>query len=295
MDVTRPPAPTRLDTQRMDPEQIKREQTTLWNGPAGSAWVDAQESLDRMFRRFEEMLVAEVKSLAARRVLDVGCGTGATTLAVAANLGEAGKACGIDISEPMIALARQRARRADSDAEFLVADAGTHAFDPATFDAVISRFGVMFFADPERAFANLHRATRLDGALRCIAFRSAAENPFMTTAERAAAPLLPDLPPRRTDGPGQFAFADAEHVRRILDAGGWRDVRLEPIDVECALAATELDAYLARLGPVGLALRDADDATRERVARVVRAAFDPYIHGGEVRFTAACWMIAARA
>ena len=117
----------------------------------------------------------------------------------------------------------------------------------------------------------------------------------MTTAERAAAPLLPNLPPRRPDGPGQFAFADAARVRSILDDSGWSGVDIQPIDVPCALPDTALVPYLSRLGPVGLALQDADDDTRARVIDTVRAAFDPFVHGAEVRFTAACWLVAARA
>jgi hypothetical protein len=153
----------------------------------------------------------------------------------------------------------------------------------------------MFFADPVQAFTNLRRATHAGGQLRCIAFRSAAENPFMTAAERAAAPLLPELPPRRIDGPGQFAFAEAPHVRGILEKSGWVDIDIEPIDVVCTMPERELADYATRLGPAGLALRDADEETRERVTRAVRAAFDPYVHGAEVCFTAACHMLRARA
>ena len=273
---------------------VNEEQSKIWNGPAGAAWVEAQESLDRMFAPFEALLVAEIRSVGARQVLDVGCGTGSTTLAAARATGQGGACTGADVSEPMIALARARAAREHSGASFIVADAQTHVFEPAAFDLLISRFGVMFFEDPTRAFANLRRATRAGGQMRCIAFRSATENPFMTTAERAAAPLLPDLPPRRADGPGQFAFADARRVQGILEDSGWAEVRIEPIDVACAMPEAELDQYLARLGPVGLALRNADDERRARVHAVVRAAFERYVVDGEVRFNAACWMLGAR-
>ena len=116
----------------------------------------------------------------------------------------------------------------------------------------------------------------------------------MTTAERAAAPLLPDLPPRRPDGPGQFAFADDRRVRGILEESGWTDIGIRPIDVECTFPETGAGPYLTRLGPVGLILQEADEPTRERVVDAVRPAFDPYVHGSDVRFTAACWMVEAR-
>ena len=274
---------------------MNEEQSRLWNGPAGSAWVEAQPSLDQMFRPFEELLAGAASAANARRVLDVGCGTGATTLAAARALGERALCTGVDISQPMIELARARALREGLRAEFVVADAQAHAFDTAGFDMIISRFGVMFFEDPVRAFANLRRAAADGASLRCLVFRTAAENPFMTAAERAAAPLLPDLPPRKAEGPGQFAFADARRVQGILESAGWSGVEIEPIDVTCALPADQLDQYLVRLGPVGLALRSAAEATRTKVIAAVRAAFAPFVQGAEVRFTASCWQLAARA
>jgi hypothetical protein len=160
---------------------------------------------------------------------------------------------------------------------------------------IISRFGVMFFSDPVPAFANLRRAATEGGALGFIAWRSAAENPFMTTAERAAAPLLPNLPPRQPDAPGQFFLADRLRISSILEASGWADIDIRAIDVDCALPETELAGYISRLGPVGLILAKADERTRMQVIATVRPAFDPYVDGTEARFTAACWMVGARA
>jgi hypothetical protein len=117
----------------------------------------------------------------------------------------------------------------------------------------------------------------------------------MTTAERAAAPLLPQLPARRPGAPGQFAFADPDRVRRILEHSGWREIEIRPIDVACTLPEKELVGYLSRLGPVGRVLHEVDERTRTQVIETVRAAFDPYVHGAEVRFSAACWTIGARA
>jgi SAM-dependent methyltransferase len=274
---------------------VNDEQATLWNGTSGHAWVDAQAALDGMFQPFEDLLADEVSARPGGRILDVGCGTGSTTLAAARRAGATGSCLGIDISEPMIAAARARVAREGSPATFLCADAQSYAFAPASVDLMISRFGVMFFDDPVRAFANLRRAASGGAEVRFIAWRSPADNPFMTTAERAAAPLLPAIPPRRPDAPGQFAFADPHRVDRILDDAGWsaRDVR--PIDVACTLPTGDLLGYVTRLGPLGRVLPDADDRTRAQVIATVRPAFDPYVHGDEVRFTAACWMIGARA
>jgi SAM-dependent methyltransferase len=275
--------------------EANREQAALWNGAAGRAWVDGQALLDRIYEPFERRLADVAAARGAAAVLDVGCGTGATTVAIAQRLGAGARAVGLDVSEPMIAAATARAGAVGASARFVVADAQVYAFEPAAFDLIVSRFGVMFFDDPVRAFANLRRASRPGGALQAIAWRSAAENPFMTAAERAAAPLLPDLPPRRPDAPGQFAFADAARVQTILEASGWGEIAIDPIDVECRFPESELLRYVTRLGPVGLALQNADEATRAAVIDAVRAAFQPFVDGDEVRFVAACWMIGARA
>jgi ubiquinone/menaquinone biosynthesis C-methylase UbiE len=275
--------------------QADDEQAKLWNGIAGRAWVEAQEVLDQMFKPFEDLLVEAVSAGSSRRVLDVGCGTGSTTLAVARMLGARGRCIGIDLSEPMLTLARARAEREGTSADFIRADAQTHAFEPASFDMIISRFGVMFFEDSVRAFENLRRASAGGAALRFIAWRNPSENLFMTTAERAAAPLLPNIPARRPDAPGQFAFADQSRVHRILEESGWAGIDIQPIDVACTLPEKELVRYLTWIGPLGRVLHEADERTRTQVIQTVRAAFDPYVHGAEVRFTAACWMVGARA
>jgi len=269
------------------------EQEQLWNGSSGQAWVESQELLDHVLAPFETLLVEAAAVRSPGRLLDVGCGTGSTTLAIARRLGTSARCTGIDISQPMLALATARAAREGSPAEFIRADAQTHPFEPASVDMIVSRFGVMFFDDPVAAFANLRRASTGNAALRLIAWRSAAENPFMTAAERAAAPLLPELPPRNPDGPGQFAFGSAKRVQAILEDSGWTGADVRPIDVECAFPAAQLDAYLTRLGPVGRVVQEADEQTRARIMQTIRPAFDPYVRGDDVRFVAACWMVSA--
>lgn len=270
----------------------EEDQAALWNGAAGQAWVDAQAVLDHMFRPFEQHL-AERVAASPGPVLDVGCGTGATTLALARRSGH--PCLGVDLSEPMIALARKRADREMLPVEFTCADAQTHPFEPGIFDRIVSRFGVMFFGDPVQAFSNLHRAARPGAGLCLVAWRSAAENPFMTTAERAAAPLLPQLPPRRPGAPGQFAFADRERVRRILQDSGWREIDIRPLDLSCRFPERDLMLYLTRLGPVGRVLQDLEETMRRRIVEVVRVAFEPYVRGDTVCFDAACWEVGARA
>ena len=150
--------------------ESNEKQARLWNGLAGRAWVDMQELLDQLYQPFEDMLVAAVGAESGSRVLDVGCGTGSTTLAVARRLGAMGRCTGIDISDPLIAAARARADQEGTPARFIRANAEAHAVEPASFDTIISRFGVMLFDDAVRAFANLRRAAANDARLRFIAW-----------------------------------------------------------------------------------------------------------------------------
>lgn len=267
---------------------MQSDSAARWNGPSGQAWIDVQEPLDAMFRAFEDLLVEAVSVPEPRRILDVGCGTGATTRAVARLVGC--EAVGIDVSQLMIAAAKTRVDGLKID--FLCADAEHHPFEAAGFDGIISRFGVMFFGDPVRAFANLRSATRPAGTLTFVAWRSIEENPFMTTAERAAGPLL-ELPTRQPDAPGQFAFADPHRVRRILEKSGWTDIDIRPLDVSCSFAEKDLLSCATRIGPVGQALREVAEPLRGKITDAVRAAFEPFVDGSVVRYTAACWMVRA--
>src|SRR5262249_11526666 len=263
------------------------EQAKIWNGTSGNAWVDEQALIDRLLQPFADLTLVNLPVARGSHVLDVGCGTGATTLAVSRLVGAEGRCIGVVISEPMLVLARKRAELEHSSATFIRDDAQTSAFEPASFDAIISRFGVMFFNDSVRAFANLQRAAKRGARLRFFAWRGPSENPFMMVAERAAAPFLPSIPPRRPDEPGQFAFADQNPVRRILEQSGWTDIDVRPVDVPCAFPEKDLIRYFTRFGALGRALADADEKTRPRIVEITRAAFEPFVHGSEVRFTGA--------
>jgi len=277
-------------------QEVNRDQAALWNEGAGQAWVELQSVLDEMLAPFNTLLIERALNDATGRVLDIGCGAGSSTLSVARRLGQGGLCLGVDISGPLIAAAKQHAiKEAVGRAAFLQADAQTHAFEPNSFDAVISRFGVMFFDDPEAAFVNIRRATRSGAILTFAAWRSAAENPFMTTAARAAAPFLPSLRPPDPNSPGPIAFSDPDRVRRILAASGWKSVDIQPIDVPTRLAEQDLMPYVTKMGPVGVALRAVDQQTWTQTAAAIRAAFDPFVQDGAARFTAACWLVTARA
>lgn len=276
--------------------QPNMQQTALWNDGSGKTWVELQPILDRMLVPFERLLVDAGDPGAGGSVLDIGCGAGATTLAMARRIGNGGHCLGLDISEPLVARATERAQSEGmANVSFIAGDAQTHAFEPGHFDAVISRFGVMFFDDPVAAFANIRQAARRGGKLAFIAWRSPAENDFMTAASRAAAPFLPPAPPTDPTAPGQFAFADGARVKNILDASGWSSIDVARADIASEIAESDLMTFIMRLGPVGAALREADQATAEKVRAVLPAAFAPFVRDGAARFNAACWLVTALA
>jgi SAM-dependent methyltransferase len=263
----------------------------LWNGRGGAAWVETQDVMDQVLRPMGDALVDAVAALVPDRVLDIGCGSGQTTVAIARRLIDA-DVTGIDISEPMVAAARARAARDGVDARFVRADVQQHDFTAASTDVVMSRFGVMFFDDPVLAFSNLRVAASGGGSLRAVVWRSIDENPFMSAAPRAADPIVP-MAPIEPNAPGPFGLADVDYTRSVLEQSGWTGIDLEPIDLECTMPERELVRYFTRIGAVGRVFGDLDADTQQRVVAAVRPAFEPFVDGAEVRFTAACWMVSA--
>ena len=203
------------------------EMVALWNGETSSAWVTNPERYDAMLRPFTALVLEAASLRQGERVLDVGCGVGALALDAAAQVGAGGVVLGVDVSAPMLALAGERARQAGAPVRFLEADAQVSGFEES-FDVVVSRFGVMFFADPVAAFANLLAATAPGGRLAFVCWQAAPSNEWVLTALMAMAPHVgpPQLPP--PGSPGPFAFADPDATRAILERAGWAAVHLEP-------------------------------------------------------------------
>lgn len=267
-----------------------------WNDAGGNVWVEHQGLLDRINQPVGDIVAGRADPGAGARVLDIGCGAGATTLDLARRVGPDGRAVGVDVSDALLELARQRARAGTvGNVDFVRADAATHDFGGPVFDAAISRYGVMFFEDPDAAFANLRRALRPGGGLTFACWRSAAENPLTLVPLQAAAPFLPEPPRAPADAPGRFAFADPDRVRGILDRSGWRQVAIEPLNVATPVSLDELLILSLKLGLLGTLLAGHDESVRERVAEAVAARLEPYVEDGAVPMTAACWLVTATA
>jgi SAM-dependent methyltransferase len=269
------------------------DQAALWNGAMGETWVEMARVTDQLFESLTAPLL-EVAGAGASALLDVGCGAGFTTLALARELGPGARTVGADISEPLLNAARDRADAAGVPIDFVFGDAQTFEFEPASFDLIVSRLGVMFFADPVAAFANLRAAATDSARLRFVCWRDPAENPFMTLTGRATKDLL-DLPARVPNTPGPYGLADPERTRGILTDAGWSGAEVRPFDAVCAMPASELMTFLTRIGPLREALAEADDELREQVLDAVRAAAEPYVDGDRASFAAALWVVDAHA
>ena len=275
--------------QRMTPD----DQAALWNGEMGKTWVEMARVTDQLFEPLTAPLL-EAAGAGASALLDVGCGAGFTTLALARDLGPEARTVGADISEPLLNAARDRADAAGVPIDFVFGDAQTFDFGSASFDLIVSRLGVMFFADPVAAFANLRAAATDAARLRFVCWRDPAENPFMTLTARATKGLL-DLPARIPNTPGPYGLADPERTRGILADAGWREVEVRPFDPTCAMPADDLMTFLTRIGPLREALAEADVESRLAVLEAVRAAAEPYVDGDRASFEAALWVVDAAA
>jgi SAM-dependent methyltransferase len=268
-----------------------QDQAALWNGEMGQVWVEMARITDQLFENLTAPLV-EAAGEGADAALDVGCGAGSATLAVARRLGPGSRMVASDISAPLLAAARARAEEAGVPIEFVLGDAQTLDYEPASFDLIVSRLGVMFFSDPVAAFANLRRASKEGARLRFVCWRDPEENPFMTLTARSTEGLL-DLPPREPNTPGPYGLADAERTRGILADAGWSGVEIRPIEATCAMPADEVMTFFTRIGPLREALDEADTEKRVAVLDAVQTAAEPYIDGERASFEAALWVVDA--
>jgi SAM-dependent methyltransferase len=273
-------------------------QIEFWNGARGDAWVKEQELRDRELSFFGDAALRTAAPLPGERVLDVGCGCGASTLELAAKVTPSGDVLGVDVSKQMLARAKERASRLPN-VRFELADAATCRFDGRA-NLVFSRFGVMFFDDPRAAFANLRTALLPTGRLAFVCWRSLPENPWMNVAYEAVRPLVPaSVTTPSANAPGPLAFADPARVKAILEGAGFHRASLEPIDHPMSLGESQGLEAAAReaitLGPVSRILADASDELRERAVAVVRKALEPYQRGNVVELRGAAWVVSASA
>lgn len=261
-----------------------------WLGRTGAVWAEEWRRTDRSFAPVDAALVATVGGLdlpPSPRLLDIGCGAGATSLALAERLSRA-SVTGIDLSAALVAAARSR--DTEGRARFIVADAGRWT-DATGFDLLVSRHGVMFFDDPRAAFGHLHGLARSGAPLVFSCFDALARNHWVA----ALAPLLPPSPSADPKAPGPFAFADRDFVAGMLADVGWREAAAEALDYDFVAGAgddpvTDAVAMFGRIGPTALALRSLDGSAREQLLDGIARICEEHRRGDRVIFDAAAWI-----
>lgn len=272
------------------------DQIAYWNGQTGRKWAEDQVQMDRMMQSMTDAVVAAAVPQTGESVIDIGCGAGASSLAVADAVGPSGDVTGVDVSHPMLEVARERAKDR-RNVRFLEADATTHAFPQASADLIISKFGVMFFADPTQAFRNLRRATKVGGRLAFICWRTLAENPFATVPMSAALRHLPPQPPPDPNAPGPFAFADPVRVGHILTEAGFQTPAFAAFDstmtVGRSAAGAAKEAVL--MGMASRLLKDAAPEVKDQVIADLTAEYEKRMGHDGVTFPAHCWIVTASA
>ena len=281
---------------RLAAEGANAPQIDYWNGPAGDRWARLADTQDLMIG---ELGLAAMDACAiepGQAVLDIGCGSGSTTLEIARRVGPEGRVLGIDISTPMLEVAEARRQAAGQDqVSFENRDAASYAFEAAAFDRLFSRFGVMFFIDPVAAFQNIRAAARDGARLAFVCWQARGDNQWMDFPFSIALRHVPAPPPPPPGEPGPTAFADPDRVRGILGDSGFGEIDLTPIEAPIFLGADTETAVerLLELGPTGRLLRDASDQTKATIADDLRAELSQFQNDAGVTMAGRAWIVTA--
>ncbi len=271
-------------------------QAEYWQGQGGERWSIHKAPHDTMLAPLTEKVFDAVGFAPGQRVLDLGCGTGATTFEIARRIAPTGSVTGIDFSETLLALAREQAAvEPNLPIAFQFADAETHAFTPGSFDVAFSRIGVMFYADPAAAFANIRRALISGGRLAFVCWREVRANTWASVTIGIARRHI-ELPPRPgPEDPGPYSFRDPERVRRILTEAGWSAIAIEELDADAYMGAdlNEAVANFLAMGPIASQVQAAPQDKREAIAAELRATLPEYVTARGVIMHAATWMVTA--
>ncbi len=271
------------------------DQIAYWDGPAGEHWAAEQDRYDRINVAFRDRIVAALEAEPGERVLDVGCGNGALSVAIGPLVDPGGSVHGLDISGPMLATAARRAGEAGLDnVSFQRGDAQVYRLDDGAFDAVVSRFGVMFFDDPAAAFANLARALRPGGRIVFTCWQELVRNEWLMVPAGAALAFVP-MPDLGAPGqPGPFSLADPDRIRAVLST--FVDVTLEEVIAPMRLGDTIEDvvAFFQRTDMAETLMKDVDAATATAAWAAVAEALVPHASVEGVTLNGAAWLVHAR-
>ena len=273
-------------------------QQEYWNTVAGPRWVGLAGYVEKRVERVNDLLLARSAVAPGEKVLEVGCGTGAATVPLAEAVGDNGEIVGIDISEPMLAAARERISNSGlRNITLLRADAQVHALEPNRFDLITSRFGVMFFADPTAAFRNLLGAMLPGGRLCFACWAGLEENRHWLIPYEVALRHLGPPAPKPPHAPGPMAFADPEYLRSVLEGAGYEgiEIRRETPDIIGASPGEEAE-HACIMGPSARLIdeKKPQESVRELIKQEMTEAFAPYAKGDEMALPSTIFLVTAR-
>jgi len=275
-----------------------QDQIAEWNGALGHGWAAMQAEIDGIVGPFGEEALKAAAARPGERVVDIGCGCGDTSIRLARSVGERGAVLGVDVSRPMLDVARARAAQEglDGTLSFVDADASAAAL-PSTLDLLYSRFGVMFFDQPSQAFTHLRQSLRSGGRCVFVCWRAPSDNPWAMAPLVAARKALNVTPaPADPTAPGPFAFADEGRLRGILSDAGFRNIAVDRFDTQVVLGASPRAAAEGslRIGPTARLAREVGEQHSSTILRAVESALTPFAASdGRVRLTGSTWIVSA--
>ncbi|MFT4823368.1 MAG: SAM-dependent methyltransferase [Halioglobus sp.] len=264
------------------------EQAEFWNGRMGDAWVTVEDNIDKMMAPMTESAISVLAPAMGQRIIDIGCGCGSTSIMIADTGAEV---WGIDIADKMI----RQAKSKSSNVTFSVADAASQAFE-ADYDGIFSRFGIMFFSDPEAAFKNLKSALKPTGRFVFLCWQAPIQNPWMALVGNALQAYQPDdLPTPDPTAPGPFALADPDRTEKLLTAAGFTDISIEGIKKEVYLGrdVDEVIEFQRHVGPLSALLAETEPSRHDELIGVARGVFEPFVNAKGIRLPAAVWLVEA--
>jgi len=273
------------------------EQIAEWNGALGQRWAAMQREIDGVVVPFGDAALKAAAPQPGERVIDIGCGCGDTSIEIARMVGEAGAVLGIDVSEPMLEVARSRGVLARYTQLAFRDDDASAAELPANTDLLFSRFGVMFFSEPFPAFSHLRKSLRAGGRCVFVCWRAPRDNAWAMTPLSAARNAM-GITPAPTDphAPGPFAFADEERVRDILSGAGFSGIDVQRFDAAVFLGATPRSAAegSVRIGPVSRLVREVGVEHLPTILEAVERTLAPLATpDGQVRLNGSTWIVSA--
>ena len=279
-------------------ENINSKQKQFWSGAGGDVWVNKQSEMDIMLNPLGAKAIDKLDLNQETKILDIGCGCGATTLEIAKKIND-GTITGVDISEPMLKRASQNAAALElSNINFQVLDVQVDEMPSNDFDIAFSRFGVMFFENPFEAFSNIYKSLKQDGQLSFVCWQNPALNPWQSLSIQVIKQFL-DLPAPPPKSPGPFAFEDKTYVQEILEKSNFKDIKIDDNQEDIIMFSGKsiqeaCEDYLTINPVVTEMLKNSEEKLKEEVLAALIDQFSHFHNGDGLLFPSATWIVTAK-